>query len=222
MVANQYPLPDANARILDWLKLPNAIYITQPLDHFIGVDKWVDFYSQKLPDDAHCYLRPQTSDENATAMIDGLLTIRADITPIIQYATLACLFKCLPERLDAWLKNGMVHLNHQQLMTLDFSSLSKNYRYFASCHDQHSLSRINTLATSHTVMGCFLSPVKATLTHPETFQSGGMGWQVFGELAKLSDVPVFALGGVGQADLATAYEHGAMGIAGIRLLVDKV
>ena len=75
LVANQYALPDANARILEWLKLPNAIYITQPLDHFIGVDKWVDFYSQKLPDDAHCYLRPQTSDENATAMIDGLLRI---------------------------------------------------------------------------------------------------------------------------------------------------
>ena len=217
LVANQYPLPDANARILEWLKLPNTIYITQPLDSFVSVDKWVDFYSQKLPDDAHCYFRPQTSHENVTAMIDDLLTIRADITPIIQYATRERLF----ERLDAWLKNGMVHLNHQQLMTLDFSSLSKNYRYFASCHDQHSLSRLNTLATSHTVMGCFLSPVKATPTHPETFQSGGMGWQAFGELAKLSDVPVFALGGVGQEDLATAYEHGAMGIAGIRLLVDK-
>ena len=222
LFANHYPLPDANARILQWLRLPNAIYITQPLDYFVGVDKWVDFYSQKLPDDAHCYLRPQTSDENATAMIDGLLRIRADITPIIQYATVECLFKCLPERLDAWLKNGMVHLNHQQLVTLDFLNLSKNYRYFASCHDQHSLSRLNALATSHTVMGCFLSPVKATPTHPETFQNGGMGWQAFGELAKLSDVPVFALGGVGQADLATAYEHGAMGIAGIRLLVDKV
>ena len=226
LVANQYPLPDANARILDWLRLPNAIYITQPLCSFVSVDNWVDFYSQKLLQGAHCYLRPQTSDENATAMIDGLLTIRADITPIIQYATLACLFERLPERLfkrlDASLKNGMVHLNHQQLVTLDFSSLSKNCRYFASCHDQHSLSRLNTLATSHTVMGCFLSPVKATPTHPETFQNGGMGWQAFGELAKLSDVPVFALGGVGQADLAAAYEHGAMGIAGIRLLVDKV
>lgn len=222
LVANQYPLPDANARILEWLKLPNAIYITQPLDSFVGVDMWVDFYSQKLPQGANCYLRPQTSDENATAMIDALLTIRADITPIIQYATVERLFERLFQRLDALLKNSMVHLNHQQLVTLDFSSLSKNYRYFASCHDQHSLSRLNTLATSHTVMGCFLSPVKATPTHPETFQNGGMGWQAFGELAKLSDVPVFALGGVGRADLATAYEHGAMGIAGIRLLVDKV
>lgn len=217
LLANQYPLPDANARILDWLRLPNTIYITQPLDSFVGVDKWVDFYSQKLPDDAHCYLRPQTSDENATAMIDGLLTIRADITPIIQYATREHLF----ERLDAWLKNGMVHLNHHQLMTLDFSSLSKNYRYFASCHDQHSLSRLNALATSHTVMGCFLSPVLATPTHPETFQSGGMGWQAFSELAKLSDVPVFALGGVGQSNLAMAWLSNAYGVAGIRLLVYK-
>ena len=222
LVANQYPLPDANARILEWLKLPSAIYITQPLDSFVSVDKWVDFYSQKLPQSAHCYLRPQTSDENATAMIDGLITMRADITPIIQYATLACFLERLPEQLDAWLKNGMVHLNHRQLVTLDFLNLSKNCRYFASCHDQHSLSRLNTLATSHTVMGCFLSPVKATPTHPETFQSGGMGWQAFSELAKLSDVPIFALGGVGQADLATAYEHGAMGIAGIRLLVNKL
>ena len=222
LVANQYPLPDANARILEWLKLPNTIYITQPLDSFVSVDKWVDFYSQKLPQSAHCYLRPQTSDENATAMIDGLITMRADITPIIQYATLACFLERLPEQLDAWLKNGMVHLNHRQLVTLDFLNLSKNCRYFASCHDQHSLSRLNTLATSHTVMGCFLSPVKATPTHPETFQSGGMGWQAFSELAKLSDVPIFALGGVGQADLATAYEHGAMGIAGIRLLVNKL
>ena len=225
LFANHYPLPDANDRILDWLKLPNAIYITQPLDSLAGVDEWIDFYSQKLPHDAHCYLRPQTSDENATAMIDGLLTMRADIIPIIQYATLSCLFKCLPERLpersDAWLKNGMVHLNHQQLITLDFSSLSKNYRYFASCHDQHSLSRLNTLATSHTVMGCFLSPVLATPTHPETFQSGGMGWQAFSELAKLSDVPVFALGGVGQSNLAMAWLSNAYGVAGIRLLVYK-
>jgi 8-oxo-dGTP diphosphatase len=106
-------------------------------------------------------------------------------------------------------------------MTLDFSSLSKNYRYFASCHDKRSLSRLNILAKSHTVIGCFLSPVLATPTHPETFQSGGMGWQTLSELAKICDVPVFALGGVGQADLATAYEHGAMGVAGIRLLVDK-
>lgn len=222
LLANQYLLPDANARILEWLRLPNTIYITQPLDSLVGVDKWVDFYSQKLPKGAHCYLRPQTSDENATAMINGLLTIRADIAPIIQYATLACSLERFPERLDAWLKNGMVHLNHQQLLTLDFSSLSKNFRYFASCHDEYSLSRLNTLATSYTVMGCFLSPVKATPTHPETFQNGGMGWQTLSELAKICDVPVFALGGVGQADLATAYEHGAMGIAGIRLLVDKV
>ena len=221
LVANQYPLPDANARILEWLKLPSAIYITQPLDSFVGVDKWVDFYSQKLPHDTHCYIRPQTSDENATAMIGGLLTMRADITPIIQYATLECLLERLPERLDAWLKNGMVHLNHQQLMTLDFSSLSKNCRYFASCHDQHSLSKINELAKTHVVMGCFLSPVLATPTHPETFQSGGMGWQAFGELAKLSDVPVFALGGVGQSNLAMAWLSNAYGVAGIRLLVYK-
>ena len=213
LLAKKYPLPDANVRILDWLTLPSTIFISQTLDEFASQKDWIDYYAKKLPQNAHFYIRPQSEDDKSVELITTLLKQRNHITPIIQYRTFI--------HLDLDLQNVIVHLNHHQLMTLDFSSLSKNYRYFASCHDQHSLSRLNTLATSHTVMGCFLSPVKATPTHPESFQSGGMGWQAFSELAKLSDVPIFALGGVGQADLATAYEHGAMGIAGIRLLVDK-
>ena len=213
LLAKKYPLPDANVRILDWLTLPSTIFISQTLDEFASQKDWIDYYAKKLPQNAHFYIRPQSEDDKSVELITTLLKQRNHITPIIQYRTFI--------HLDLDLQNVIVHLNHHQLMTLDFSSLSKNYRYFASCHDQHSLSRLNTLATSHTVMGCFLSPVLATPTHPETFQSGGMGWQAFSELAKLSDVPVFALGGVGQSNLAMAWLSNAYGVAGIRLLVYK-
>ena len=213
LLAKKYPLPDANVRILDWLTLPSTIFISQTLDEFASQKDWIDYYAKKLPQNAHFYIRPQSEDDKSVELITTLLKQRNHITPIIQYRTFI--------HLDLDLQNVIVHLNHHQLMTLDFSSLSKNYRYFASCHDQYNLRKINELAKTHVVMGCFLSPVLATPTHPETFQSGGMGWQAFSELAKLSDVPVFALGGVGQSNLAMAWLSNAYGVAGIRLLVYK-
>ena len=66
-------------------------------------------------------------------------------------------------------------------------------------------------------MGCFLSPVLPTPTHPE---SDGMGWEKFAELAQLSDVPVFALGGMEFGELETVWQNNAVGIAGIRLIQD--
>lgn len=209
LLANKYPLPDANARILDWLTLHDTIFISQSLANFRDEPAFIDFYIEKLPQNAFFYHRPQTDNSTNFLLIENLLKHRADLTPIIQWQ----IYHQLIEKMD--LAKAMVHLNHQQLITLDFGTLPKELRYFASCHDKNSLSKINELAKSHTVMGCFLSPVKATPTHPN---EQGMGWQAFGELAEFSDVPVFALGGVEQDDLPIAWEHGAVGVAGIRLI----
>lgn len=211
LLTKKYPLPEANARILDWLTLPNTIFISQSLDKFANEKEWLDFYASRLPQNAYFYSRPQTDNETAIKLIVDWQKLRHDIMPLMQYQTFLTL--------NSDLNKVIVHLNHQQLTTLDVESLPKSHHYFASCHDQNSLSKINELSKTHTVMGCFLSPVLPTPTHPE---SHGMGWQAFGDLAEFADVPVFALGGVGQVDLATAYEHGAMGVAGIRLLSERI
>ena len=210
LLTDKYPLPDANARVLQWLTLPDTIYITKSFAQFANAAQWVDFYSKRLAKNAHVYIRPQTNDDNAKNVIMALCEQREDITPLIQYQTVL--------QGDFTVKNKVIHLNHQQLVTVDFHTLPKQFVYFASCHDPDSLHKANALATTHTVMGCFLSPVKATPTHPETMQDGGMGWQAFSKLAELSDVPVFALGGINPSDLSTALAHGALGIAGIRLI----
>ncbi|NUG50783.1 NUDIX domain-containing protein [Acinetobacter lactucae] len=102
-----------------------------------------------------------------------------------------------------------VHLKQSQLMNLHKGDLTVGVRYIAACHDAVSLKQAQQV-------GCdavFISPVKPTTTHPEAI---ALGWERFSDLAQNSQIPVFALGGVHPDDLATAQQHGAYGLAGIR------
>ncbi|MEH1709379.1 thiamine phosphate synthase [Acinetobacter pittii] len=102
-----------------------------------------------------------------------------------------------------------VHLKQSQLMNLHKGDLTVGVRYIAACHDAVSLKQAQQI-------GCdavFISPVKPTTTHPEAVV---LGWERFSDLAQNSQIPVFALGGVHPEDLATAQQHGAYGLAGIR------
>lgn len=102
-----------------------------------------------------------------------------------------------------------VHLKQSQLMNLHKGDLTVGVRYIAACHDAVSLKQAQQI-------GCdavFISPVKSTTTHPEAV---ALGWDRFSDLAQNSQIPVFALGGVHPDDLATAQQHGAYGLAGIR------
>lgn len=79
----------------------------------------------------------------------------------------------------------------------------------ASCHGQAELERA-------VVLGCdyaLLSPVLPTATHPD---APALGWQRFAEIARVSPMPVFALGGMAPGMLQTAWRHGAHGIALLR------
>lgn len=58
-----------------------------------------------------------------------------------------------------------------------------------------------------------LSPVNQTMTHAD---AKPLGWREFARLAVGRPFAVYALGGVGKADLDRARDHGARGVAGIR------
>ena len=57
-----------------------------------------------------------------------------------------------------------------------------------------------------------LSPVIETSSHPG---EPGLGWSKFAEMAANVPVPIFALGGMSEADMMDAKMHGAQGIAAI-------
>ncbi|MCB5190429.1 Nudix family hydrolase [Methylobacillus arboreus] len=100
-----------------------------------------------------------------------------------------------------------VHLSSERLMAL--SERPQEILCAASCHDAEQLAHAQLLGLDFAVV----SPVLPTLSHPG---AQVLGWEGFAALVKDCSLPVYALGGMQQADIEQAWEHGAHGIAMMR------
>jgi len=96
------------------------------------------------------------------------------------------------------------HLTSDQLMTA--TSRPDLEWVGASCHNPAELARAAELELDLVV----LSPVLPTASHPG---AATLGWPRFAESVADYPLPVFALGGLGLADLEIARAHGAHGVA---------
>ena len=104
------------------------------------------------------------------------------------------------------LKAG-VHLNAKQLLTL--AARPEVGLCAASCHDERELLHAAKIGMDFVVLG----PVLPTPSHRD---GKTLGWERFGELVQDYSLPVFALGGLSENQLETAWRHGAHGIAMLR------
>jgi 8-oxo-dGTP diphosphatase len=100
-----------------------------------------------------------------------------------------------------------VHLTTKQLMALERRPQVEWCG--ASCHDREQLQRAAALSVDFAA----LAPVLPTLSHPG---APGMGWGAFSQLVEGYGLPVYALGGMREQHLSTAWAHGAHGIAMMR------
>jgi 8-oxo-dGTP diphosphatase len=76
----------------------------------------------------------------------------------------------------------------------------------ASCHSAKELWRAADLGCDFAVLG----PIKSTPSHPG---AQTLGWPALADAVVDLPMPVYALGGMQQADLPGAWKHGAHGIA---------
>ena len=60
-----------------------------------------------------------------------------------------------------------------------------------------------------------LAPVQPTASHPA---AQPIGWARFEQWVNATALPVYALGGVGEADLPNVLQRGGQGVAAIRAL----
>jgi 8-oxo-dGTP diphosphatase len=193
--------PAADRPIISALRLPALYLITGP-----------------DPRDPGCFLT-----RLAAALQTGvrLVQLRAHALDDAQYGRLAegafslCEFhgaRLLLNR-DPALVGGLpchgLHLTASRLTQLDQRPRREGWWVGASCHHARDLEQAARLGLDYAL----LSPVKATRTHPDAVP---LGWQGFAALADLAELPVYALGGLTPADLNTAFECGAQGIAAIR------
>jgi 8-oxo-dGTP diphosphatase len=79
----------------------------------------------------------------------------------------------------------------------------------ASCHDETELAHAARLGLDYVVLG----PVLPTPSHP---QHRPMGWSQFAELIKDFPLPVYAIGGMNEQQLESAWQSGAHGMAMLR------
>lgn len=182
--------PKANAAILERLQWPHFIRISEEL--------------ATLPkQEGLLYLR---IEERALVSIEQQLKVLTDTQIdklIVNFEIWLQLDSTLQEKIKT------IHLKQSQLMNFRKEELLIGKRLIAACHDVVSLQYAQHI-------GCdavFLSPVNSTETHPN---AKALGWEGFAALAKQSDVPIFALGGVAPTDLEQAQKHHAYGLAGIR------
>ncbi len=102
-----------------------------------------------------------------------------------------------------------LHLRASQLMALEERPLPPELPVAASCHDAAELAQAERLGLDFAVLG----PVRATDSHPG---APVLGWEGFHSLREHVSLPIYALGGMRAADVATARRHGAQGVAAIR------
>lgn len=113
-------------------------------------------------------------------------------------------------RADLAAKLGVgVHLRADQLRPhVGRRPLPQGLPVAASCHDADELALAAECGADFVVLG----PLAPTASHPGAV---GMGWATFSALRETTALPIYALGGLGPADLALARAHGAQGVAGI-------
>ncbi|MCP4702877.1 MAG: thiamine phosphate synthase [Gammaproteobacteria bacterium] len=103
--------------------------------------------------------------------------------------------------------HGM-HLSSARLLAQADRSLDDRCLIAASCHSSAELSHAEKINVDFAV----LSPVCRTGSHPE---ARPLGWEKFSRLTRKINCPVYALGGMEEKHLPTAWAHGAQGIAAI-------
>jgi 8-oxo-dGTP diphosphatase len=102
-----------------------------------------------------------------------------------------------------------VHLKAAQLAGMSQRPLPMSLPVGASCHDAADLRHAERLRCDFAVLG----PVLPTPSHPG---AAGLGWEGFEALREQCTIPLYAIGGLGNADIDEARRHGAQGVAAIR------
>jgi 8-oxo-dGTP diphosphatase len=113
-----------------------------------------------------------------------------------------------PERLGQVPRHGL-HLTGAGLSRLSDRKRLGDGLIGASCHSVGDLQRAARLGLDYAL----LSPVLPTASHPGREP---LGWDRFARLADAAALPVYALGGLGPADLDEAVARGGQGVAAIR------
>lgn len=197
--------PDANRPIVRAAQLPLRYSITSDLisAELDALPAWLAEQSIEKETDAWVYVRlPNASSTVYETAIKSLAMLRPDLNLIAAWDA--------SESVNEYIRGR--HLTQVALLAkTDLVRQSEQDYWFAACHDDASIAHAVKLGVDAMTLGAVL----ATPTHPDGLL---LGWDGFAQLAKLSDVPVYALGGMQIKDLDQVHANGGFGVAGMRFI----
>ncbi len=191
---------------------------------------WPIVRALQLPD--RYLITPQAPSEPAAwlerveAALAGGVSLVQLRRPDLDTAALVALGRALQARCDAYGARLLVNAPPETARAVGADGIHWSGRVLAegprrpaaarwmgaSCHSRADLARAAACGADFAL----LSPVRWTASHPER---AGMGWTRFAELVAEAPLPVYALGGVGPADIPAARANGGQGVAAIRGLL---
>ena len=200
---DRYDFPVANISILKALNFPDKYMITGQFESFnelfekvnAALEKGVSlvqFRAHQLNfDDYFNYakkLNDLCSNNNARILLN---------TPFAKFT-----------EYQAHKFSDGIHLTAKELNSYFINRTPQQFILSASVHNIEEVECAIKCDCDFVVV----SPVKETSTHPDATV---LGWEKFRMLSEKATMPVYALGGMSNADLLIAKEYGAQGISAI-------
>jgi len=192
-----YDLPEADKPILTALALPDRYAITPPAisseENFLmelqkSLDDGLRLVQLRLPG----YASIGSLAEKAMALCE-----QAGAVLMVKEPDLASQLGC-----------GL-HLRAADLLRLEERPLASGQLLAASCHSEEEAVHAERIGADFIT----LSPLLPTASHPE---AKTLGWEAFNDIVSRVNLPVYALGGLGEKELETAWSKGGQGVAAIR------
>jgi len=205
-----YTFPDANQAILSACRLPSSYFITPEYETLelalIGIQ-------QQLDRGISLFLlrQPKLDTESYQYWVE---TIIHNLPAVREKVLLSGQFELLD---NGCLENNWiagVHLPFIRAAKLESRPISSTKWLGVSCHTLDEIKHAQAIGADFIT----ISPVLHTATHPEVTP---MGWDMFNDLVRQTNIPVYALGGMMDIYYQQALDAGAQGIAGIRMFLPK-
>lgn len=196
---HQFEFPAANRPIVTAIQLPQQLLIT---GQFSSLQDFFTRTERALQRGIRLVQLRVNDASTIPALIEGTAQLCNKYSAQLQVNASPDLFSaCVPYEVG-------LHLNSTHLLQCHARPVAKDILLSASCHDEFEVAHAQKIGVDFIC----LSPVLATNSHPN---QKGMGWDAFVQRVEKITIPVFALGGMKEADLPKALVSGAQGIAGI-------
>jgi len=205
-----YTFPDANQSILSACRLPSCYFITPDYE---TLEEALFGIRAQLDQGVRLFLLRQTTlgveeyEYWVESILNSLPSAREKMLISGRVSMLGG--DCLDNN---WVAG--VHLPFFRAAELTSRPIGTTKWLGVSCHSFDEIKHAQMIGADFITV----SPVLHTSTHPE---ASPLGWEVFSDLVRQANVPVYALGGMMEESCRQVQNAGGQGIAGIRLFLPK-